>query len=96
MTPALVLRVSGPGKEGCPHILLSHYLAIVRGGRNWDGGVSFDWWLVGAAAVAGALCVPFRIAALLVESSDRRRLLDQIGTMFGILSMGWIILALLV
>lgn len=58
--------------------------------------MSFDWWLTIAAAVAGALCLPFRIAALLVESKDSRRLLDQIGMMFGILSAGWIILALLV
>lgn len=66
------------------------------GESNWDGGVSFDWWLAIGAIVAGALCLPFRIAALLVESRDRRRLLDQIGMMFGILSVGWIILALLV
>ncbi|MGW6661253.1 hypothetical protein [Rhodococcus sp. NPDC055024] len=58
--------------------------------------MSFDWWLAIAAVVAGALCLPFRVAALLVESKDRRRLLDQIGMMFGILSAGWIILAILV
>lgn len=58
--------------------------------------MSFDGWLAMGAVVAGALCLPFRMAALLVESKDRRRLLDQIGMMFGILSVGWIILALLV
>ena len=58
--------------------------------------MSFDWWLAIGAITAGALCLPFRIAALLVESKDSRRLFDQIGMMFGILSVGWIILALLV
>ncbi|WP_156665914.1 hypothetical protein [Rhodococcus qingshengii] len=58
--------------------------------------MSFDWWIAIGAIVAGALCLPFRIAALLVESGENRRLLDQIGMMFGILSVGWIILALLV
>ena len=43
--------------------------------------MSFDWWLAIAAVVAGALSLPFRVAALLVESKDRRRLLDQIGMM---------------
>ena len=59
-------------------------------------GVSFDRWLAVGAIVAGALCLPFRVAALLVEGEDRRQLLDQIGMMFAILSVGWIILALLV
>ncbi|MFF1946023.1 hypothetical protein ACFVWF_28235 [Rhodococcus qingshengii] len=68
----------------------------VRGVAMGDGGVSFDWWLAVGAIVAGALCLPFRIAALLVASKDRRRLFDQVGVMFGILSVGWIILALLV
>lgn len=58
--------------------------------------MSFDWWLAIGAIVAGALCLPFRIAALLVENKGSRRLLDQIGMMFGILSAGWIMLALLV
>ena len=58
--------------------------------------MSFDRWLAVGAIVAGALCLPFRLAALLAESKGRRQLLDQISMMFGILSFGWIILALLV
>lgn len=84
-------------RKGCSDILLSHYPANVGGGHEWDGEVSFERWLAIAAVVAGVLCLPFRIAALLVEHNEgRRRLLDQIGMMFAILSAGWIILALLV
>ena len=93
---APVSRVPGPGKERVLGYITIPLPGDRRGCRNWDGGVSFDWWLAIGAIVAGALCLPFRIAALLVTNNDNRRLLDQIGMMFGILSVGWIILALLV
>jgi len=82
-------------RNGCSGRLLSHYLAIVGGAQLGRWSV-FDWGLAIGAIVAGALCLPFRIAALLVERRDSLRPLDQIGMMFGILSAGWIILALLV
>jgi len=91
-----VSQAPGPGKERA----LGYITISLPGERqrchNWDGEVSFDRWLAIGAIMAGALCLPFRIAALLVESKDSRRLLDQIGMMFAILSVGWIILALLV
>ncbi|MBY6385396.1 hypothetical protein HG717_15965 [Rhodococcus erythropolis] len=58
--------------------------------------MSCESWLTAAAAVPGALCLPFRFAAAHVVSKDRSWQFDQIGMMLVFLSVGWIILAPLV
>lgn len=97
VTAAPVSRAPGPGKERALGYITVPLPDDRQGSHNWDGEVSFERWLAIAAVVAGVLCLPFRVAALLVEHNEgRRRLLDQIGMMLAILSAGWIILALLV